>query len=157
MTKTISKRKKCKKAKWLSEEALQISEKRREVKSKGERERYTQLNSREYSRRDKKASLNEQCKEVEENNRRGKTRDLFKNISNTKGTFHAKMSTIKDRNCLDLTEAEDIKKRWQLYKKDLYDPDNHDGVVTHLEPDILECKVKWALGNMTLNKASESD
>ena len=109
--------------------------------------------------RDKKAFLSDQGKEIEENNRMGKTRDLFKKTRDTKGTFHAKMSTIKDRNSMDLTEAEDIKKRWQeyieeLYKKDLCDPDNHDGVITHLEPDILECKVKWAVGSITMNKAS---
>ena len=106
--------------------------------------------------------ISDQCKEREENNRMGKTRDLFKNIRDTKGTFHAKMGSIKDRNCMDPTEAEDIKKRWQeyteeLHKKDLHDPDNHDGVVTHLEPDILECKVKWALESNTANKASEGD
>ena len=100
--------------------------------------------------RDKKAFLSDQCKETEENNRMGKNRNLFKKIRDTKGTFHAKMGTIKDRNGMDLTEAENIKKRWQeyteeLYKKDLHDPDNHDGVITHLESDILECKVKWAL------------
>ena len=111
------------------------------------------------ARRDKKAFLSDQCKEIEENNRMGKTRDLFKNVRDTKGTFHAKMGTIKDRNGMVLTEAEDIKKRWQesteeLYKKDLHDPDNHDGVITHLEPDILECKVKRALGSITSNKAS---
>ena len=99
--------------------------------------------------RDKKAFLSDQCKDIEENNRMGKSRDLFKKISDTKGTFHAKMGSIKDRNDLDLTEAEDIKKRWQeyteeLYKKDLHDQDNHDGVITHLEPDILEYEVKWA-------------
>ena len=104
------------------------------------------------ARRDKKAFLSDQCKEIEENNRMGKTRDLFKEIRNTKGTFHAKMGTIKDRNDMDLTEAENFKKMWQvyteeLYKKDLHDPDNYDGVITHLEPDILECKVKWALGS----------
>ena len=104
----------------------------------------------------------DQCKEIEENNRIGKTRNLFKKIGDTKGTFHAKMGTIKDRDGMDLTEAEDIKKRWQecteeLYKKDLHDQDNHDGVVTHLEPDILECKVKWALGSITINKASGGD
>ena len=109
--------------------------------------------------RDKKAFLRDQCKEIEEKNRMGKTRDLFKKIRDTKGTFHAKMGSIKDRNGLDLTEAEDIKKRWQeytgeLYKKDLHDPDNHDGVITHLEPDILECGVKWVLGRITMNKAS---
>ncbi len=114
------------------------------------------------ARRDKKAFLSDQCKEIEENNRMGKTRDLFKKIRDTKGTFHAKMGSIKDRNGMYLTEAEDIKKRWQeyteeLYKKDLHDPDNQDGVITHLEPDILECEVKWALGSITTNKASGSD
>src|SRR5574341_675763 len=126
--------KKCKKAKWLSGEALQIAVKRREVKSKGEKERYKHLNA-EFQRiasRDKK------------------------------GTFHSKMGSKKDRNGMDLTEAEDIKKRWQdyteeLYKKDLHDPDNHDGVITHLEPDILECEVKWALESITMNKASGGD
>ena len=144
--KIILKKKKCKKAKWLSEEALQIAEKRREVKSKREKERFTHLNAefQRIARRDKKAFLSDQCKEIEENNRMGKTRDLFKKIRDTKGTFHAKMGTIKDRNGMDLTEAEDIKKMWQeyteeLYKKDLIDPDNHDGVFTNLEPDILEC------------------
>ena len=105
------------------------------------------------ARRDKKAFLSNQCKEIEENNRMGKTRDLFKKIRGTKRTFHAKIGTVKDRNGMNLTEAEDIKKRWQeyteLYKKDLYHSDNHDGVITHLEPDILECKVKWALGSIT--------
>ena len=148
MTKTIPKKRK--KAKWLSEEALQIAEKRREAKGKGERERYTQLNAQlqRTARRDKKAFLSDQCKEIEENKRTGKTRDLFKKIGDTKGTFQAKMGTIKDKNGVDLTEAKDIKKRWQeytdLYRKALHDPDNHDGVITHLEPDILECKVKWA-------------
>ena len=124
--------------------------KRKEVKSKGEKERYTHLNAefQRIARRDKKAFLSDQCKETEENNRMGKTRVLFKKIRDTKGTFHAKVGSIKDRNGMDLTEAEDIKKRWQeyteLYKKDLYDPDNHNGVITHLEPDILECEVKWA-------------
>ena len=153
---TILKKKKCKKAKWLSEEALQIAEKRREAKGKGEEERYTHLNAefQRVARRDKKAFLSNQCKEIEENNRRGKSRDLFKKIRDTKGTFHAKMGTIKDRNGLDLTEAEDIKKRWQeyteeLYKKNLHGPDNHNGVVTHLGPDILECVVKWASGSIT--------
>ena len=147
--KTIPKGKKCKKAKWLSEEALQIAVKRREVKSKGEKERYTHLNAefQRIARRDKKAFLSDQCKEIEENKTMGKTRDLFKKIRDTKGTFHTKMGSIKDRNGMDLTEAEDIKKRWQeyteeLYKKDLHDPDNHDGVITHLEPDFLECEVK---------------
>ena len=108
--------------------------------------------------KDKKAFLSDQCREIEENNRMGKTRDLFKKIRDTKGTFHAKMGTIKDRNSMDLTEAEEIKKRWheytKLYKKDLHNPDNHDGVITHLKPDILECRVKWALGSITTNKAS---
>ena len=106
------------------------------------------------ARRDKKAFLNDHCKEIEENNRMGKTRDLFKKIRDTKGTFYAKMGSIKDRDYKDLTEAEDIKKRWQeyteeLYKKDLHDPDNHEGVIIHLEPDILECEVKWALESIT--------
>ena len=147
--KTIPKKKKCKKAKWLSEEALQIAEKRREVKGNGERKRYTPFNAefQRIARRDKKAFLSDQCKEIEENNRMGKTRDLFKKIKDTKETFHAKMGTIKDRNGKDLTEADDIKKRWQeyteeLYKKYLHDQDNHDGVITDLEPDILECEVK---------------
>ena len=113
------------------------------------------------ARTDKKAFLSDQCEEIEENNKMGKTRDLFKKIGDTKGIFHAKMGTIKDRNGTDLTEAEDIKKRWQeyteLYKKDLNDPDNHNGVITHLEPDILECEVKWALGSITMNKASGGD
>ena len=114
------------------------------------------------ARSDKKAVLIDQCKEIEENNRMGKTRDLFKKIRATKGTFHAKTGTIKDRNGMDLTEAEDIKKRWQEYteepcKKDLHDPDNHNGVISHLEPDILECKVKSALGSITTNKASGGD
>ena len=146
--KTILMEKKCKKAKWLSEEALQIAVKRREVKSKGEKERYFHLNaeSQRIARRDKKAFLSNQCKEIEENNSMGKTRDLFKKIRDTKGTFHTKMGSIKDRNGMDLTEAEDNKKRWQeyteeLYKKDLHDPDNHNGVITHLESDILECEV----------------
>ena len=111
------------------------------------------------ARRDKKDFLSNQCKEIEENNRMRKTRDLFKKIRETKGTFHAKMDSIKDRNGSDLREAEDIKKRWQeyteeLYKKDIHDPDNHDGVITHIEPDILECEVKWALESITKNKAS---
>ena len=163
MIKTIPKTKKCKKTKWLSEEALQIVEKR-EAKDKGEKERYIHLNAefQGIARRDKKAFLIDQCKETEENNRMGKTRDLFKKIRDTKGTFHAKMGTIKDRNGMDLTEAEDIKKRWQEYteeldKKDLHDPDNHNGGITYLEPDILECEIKWALGSITINKASGSD
>ena len=145
-------------------EAVQIAVKRREVKSKGEKERYKHLNAefQRIARRDKKAFLSDQCKETEEDNRMGKTRGLFKKIKDTKGTFHAKMCTIKDRNGRDLTEAEDIKKRWQEYteeihEKDLNDPDNHDGVITHLEPDILEREVKWALGSITMNKASGGD
>ena len=137
---------------------LQIAEKRREVKGKEERERYTKLNSKFQiiARRDKKAFLRDQCQEIEENNRMRKTRDLFKKITYTKGIFHAKMDTIKDRNGKGL--AEQIKKRWQeyteeLYKKGLNDTDNHDGVVTHLESNILECEVKWALGGITTNKA----
>src|SRR5574340_186208 len=137
--------KKCKKAKWLSGEALQMAVKRREGKSKGEEERYKHLNAefQRIARRDKKAFLSNQCKEIEENNRMGKTRDLFKKTRDTKGTFHAKMGLIKDRNGRDLTEAEDIKKRWQeyteeLYKKDLHDQDNRDGVITHLQPGVLE-------------------
>ena len=121
------------------------------MKSKGEKERYKHPNAefQRIARRDKKAFLSDQCKEIEENNRMGKTRDLFKKIRDTKGTFHAMLGSIKDRNGMDLTEAEDTKKRWQeyteeLYKKELHDPDNHDGVITHLEPDILECEVKWA-------------
>ena len=155
--------KKCKKAKWLSEEALQIAVKRRQVKSKGEKERYSYLNAefQRIARRDKKAFLSDQCKEIEESNRMGKTTDLFKKIRDTKRTFHAKMDSIKNINGMDLTEAEDIKKRWQeytkLYKKDLHDPDNHHGVITHLEPDILECEVKWALGSISTNKASGGD
>ena len=157
--KTIPKKNKCKKAKWLSGEALQIAVKRREVKGKGAKERYPHLNAeiQRIARRDKKAFLSDQCKEIEENNRMGKTSNLFRKIRDTKGTFHAKMGTTKDRNGMDLTEAEDIKKRWQeyteeLYEKDLHNPDNHDGVVTHLEPDILECEVKWALGSITTIK-----
>ena len=148
----------------MSEEALQIAEKRREVKGKGEEERFTHLNVefQRIARRDKKDFLSNQCKEIEENNRSGKKDFLFKKIRDTKGTFHAKIGSIKDRNGMDLTEAEDIKKKWQeyikeLYKKDLHDPDNHNGVITHLEPDILECKVKQALGSITMNKASGCD
>ena len=114
------------------------------------------------TKRDKKAFVSDQCKEIEENSRMGKTRDLFKKVTDTKGTFHAKMGSIKDRNCMDLTEAEDIKKSWQEYteelcKKDLHDPDNQNGVITHLESYILECEVKWALGSITTNKASGGD
>ena len=138
--------------------------KRREVKSKGEKERDTLLNAefQRIARRDKKAFLSHQCKEIEENNGMGETRDLFKKIRDTKGTFHAKMGSIKDRNGSDLIEVEDIKKKWQeyteeLYKNDLHDPDNHNGMIIHPEPDILECKVKWALGRITTNKASGGD
>ena len=134
------------------------------MKSKGEKERYKHLNAefQKLARRDKKVFLRIHCKEIEENNRMEKTRDLFKKIRDTKGTFHAKMGTIKDRNGMDLTEAEDIKKRWQeyteeLYKKELHDPDNHDGVITDLKPDILEREVKWALESITMNKASGGD
>ena len=160
-TRTILKKKKCKKANWLSEEALQIAVKRREAKSKGEKERYTHLNAefQRIARRKKKAFLSDQCEEIEENNIMVKTRDLFQKIRDTKGIFYAKMGSISDRNGIDLIEAEDIKKRWQeyteeLYKKDLHDPDNHNGVITHLEPDILECEVKWDLGSITMNKPS---
>ena len=149
-----------KKAKWLSGEALQIAVKRREVKSKGEKERYKHLNAefQRIARRDMKAFLSDQHKEIEETNRMGKTRDFFKKIRDTKGIFHAKMGSIKDRNGMDIRETEDIK-RWQeyteeLYKKDLHDPVNHDGVITYLEPEILECEVKWALESITTNKAS---
>ena len=150
---------KCKKEKWLSEEASQIAEERREAKGKGQRERYTQLNAefQRIARGDKKTFLNEQCKET-----RGKKTEWerlgisSRKLGDTKGKFHAKMGTIKDRNCKDLIEAEEIKKRWQvyteeLYKKGLNDPDNHDGVVT---PNILEYEVKWALGSITRNKPS---
>ena len=133
------------------------------MKGKGERERYTQLNAefQRTAKRDKKAFLSDQCKEIEENNRRGDTRDFFKKIRDTKGTFHAKMGTRMDRNDMDLTDEEDIKKRWQQYteelcKKNLHDPNNHDGVSTHLEPDILEWEVKWALESI-MNKASGGD
>ena len=142
---------------------LKIGEKRTEVKGKGERERHTQLNAgfQRVAKKYKKAFLRDQCKEIEENNRMGKTRDCFKKIRDTKGTFHAKMGLIKDRNGMGLSEAEGIKKRGQeyteVYKKDLHNPDNHDGVITHLEPDILECEVKWALGSITTNKASGCD
>ena len=138
--------------------------KRREVKSKEEKERYTHFNAefQKIPKRDKKAFLSDQCKEVKENNRMGKTRDLFEKIRDTKGTFHVKMGSIKDRNCRDLTEVEDKKKRWQayteeLYNKDLHDPDNHDGVITHQEPDILEREVKWVLRSITMNIASGGD
>ena len=145
-------------AKWLSEESSQIAVKRRKAKGKGEKGRYTHLNAefQRIARRGKKIFLSNQCKEIEENKRMEKT------IRDTKGTFHAKMGSIKDRNCMDLTEAEDIKKRWQeytekLYKKDLHNPDNHDGVISYLEPEILDSEVKWALESITMNKASGGD
>ena len=138
--------------------------KRRKAIGKGEKEKYAHLNAefQRIARRDEEGFLSDQCKETEENNRMGKTRDLFKKIRDTKGTFHAKMGTIKDRNGMELTEAEDMKKKWQeyteeLYRKELHDPDNHNGVITHLESDILECEVKWALGSITMNKASGGD
>ena len=137
---------------------------KKRMKGKGEKERYTHLNSeiKRTSRRDMKAFLSDQCKEIEENNRMGKTKDLFKKIRNTKGIFPAKMGSIKDRNGMDLTEIEDIKKRGQeytqeLYRKDINDPENHDGMITHLELDILECEVKRALGSIITNKASGGD
>ena len=139
--KIIPKEKKCKKSKWLSGEGIQIAVKGREVENKGEKKRYKHLNAefQRIARRDKKAFLSNQCKDIEENNRMGKTRDLFKKIRDTRGIFHAKMGSIKDRNGMDLTEAEDIKKRWQEYTEELYLPDidNHNSVITHLEPDIL--------------------
>ena len=135
--------------------------KRREAKSKREKESYSHLNAefQRIARKDKKSFLSDKCKEIKENNRVGKTRDLFKKITDTKGTFLAKMGLIKDRNCIDLREAEDIKKggkntQKNCTKKELHDPDNHNDVIAHLEPDILECKVKWALGRITTNKAS---
>ena len=150
----------------MSEEALQIAVKIREAKAKEERERYIQFNAefQRIDRRNKKAFLSDQCKEIEVNNRMGKPRDLFKKTGDTKGTFHAKIGIIQDRNSMDLTEAEEIKKWWQEYteelykkKKDLHEPDNHDGVITHLEPGILECEVKWALVSITTNKAGGGD
>ena len=151
-------------AKLFSGEAVQTARNRREVKGKGEKERYTHLDAefQRIARRGKKAFLRDQCKEIEENNGMGKSRDLFKKIRDTKGTFHAKMGSIKDRNGMDLTEAEEIKKRWQeyteeLYKNDLHDPDSYNGVIIHLEPDILEHEVKWAFGSITTNKASGGD
>ena len=148
----------------MSEEALKIAKKRRQAKDKGEEEIYTHLNAefQRIARRDNKAFLSDQCEEIEENNRIGKTKVLFKKIRDTKGTFIAKMNMTKDRNGMDLTEAEDIKKRWQeyteeLYKIDLPDPDNHDSVIPHPEPDILEWEVKWTLGRITTSKASGGD
>ena len=147
MIKTVTKKKKYKKAKWLSEKALQIAEKR-EAKGKGKKAIYTHQNAefQRTAKRDKKAFLGDQCKKIEESNRMGRTRDLFKKIRDTKGTFHAKDGLNKGQKWYGPKEAEDIKKRWQeyteeLYKKDLHDPDNHDGVITHLGSDILECEV----------------
>ena len=147
----------------MSEEATNSCRKKRSERQ-GRLKKYTQLNAefQRIARRDKKAFFSNQCKELEENNKMGKTRDLFKKIRDTKGIFHAKMGSIKDRNSLDLTEAEDIEKRWQeymeeLYKKDLHDSDNHDDVITNLEPDTLECEVKWAIESITTNKASGGD
>ena len=155
--------KKCKKAKWLSGGGLTNSceKKRRKAKEK-RKDKHLNAEFQRIARRDKKAFFSDQCKEIEENNRMGKTRDLFKKIRDTEGTFHANMGSIKDRNGMDLTEAEDIKKRWQeyteeLYRKELHDPDNRDDVITSLEPDILECEVKWALESITMNKASRDD
>ncbi|XP_060125802.1 uncharacterized protein LOC132591374 [Zootoca vivipara] len=163
-TKTIPRKRKCKKAKWLSNEALQIAEERRQAKCKGDRERYRKLNAdfQKTARRDKRVFLNEQCKEIEENNRMGKTRDLFKKIGDMKGTFHTKITIIKDKSGKDLTEAEDIKKRWQEYTEELYQKDMEvsytpGSVVADLEPDILESEVKWALESTANNKASGSD
>ena len=141
---------------------MQTAEKRREEKGKGEKERYSHLNAefQRIARRDQKAFLSDQCKEIEETNRIGKTRDLFKKIRDTKGTFHTKLDAVKDRNSTDLTKSEDIRecqKHTELYKKDLDHPDNRNDVITHLEPDILECKVKWALESITMNKASGGD
>uniref|UniRef100_A0A670J2L0 Reverse transcriptase domain-containing protein n=1 Tax=Podarcis muralis TaxID=64176 RepID=A0A670J2L0_PODMU len=163
-TKTIPMKRKCKKAKWLSNEALQIAGERRQAKCKGDRERYRKLNAdfQKIARRDKKAFLNKQCKEIEENNRMGRTRDLFKKIGDMKGTFRSKITIIKDKSGKDLTEAEDIKKRWQEYTEELHQKDmdvsyTPGSVVADLEPDILESEVKWALESTANNKASGSD
>ena len=161
VTKTIPQKKKYKKATWLFKEALQITEERKEVKNKGKWEINIQLKKdfQRRTRREKKAFFNKQCKEIEENNRMGKTRNISKKIRDIKGNFPAKMGMIKGRNSKELTEAEEIKKRWQeyteeLYKKSLNDTDNHNGMLTHIEQDILECEVKWALGSINTNKAS---
>ena len=160
--KTIPMEKKCKKAKWLSEEALQIAVKKREVKSKGEKERQKHLNAefQRIARRDKKAFYSDQCKEIEEKNRMGKTRSLQEN-QRYQGNISCKDGLDKGQKWYEPNRAEDIKKRWQeyteLYKKDLHDLDNQDGVIAHLEPDILECEVKWALESITVNKASGGD
>ena len=146
----------------MSEEALQIAEKRSQ--RQGQRERYTHLNAefQRIAKKDKKAFLSNQCREIKENNRMGKTRDLFKKIRDTKGTFHAKLGTIKDRNGTDQTEQKILRRggkntQKNYTKKKLHDADNHDGMITHLEPDILECEVKRALGSITTNKASRGD
>ena len=164
VTKNIPNKKNCKKPNGWFEEALQIAEERREVKRKGEREKYTQLNAdfMRIAKREKNVFFNEQCKEIAENNRMRKTKDLFKKSGDIKGVFQARMGTPKDRNDNDLTEAEKIWKRWQeyteeLYRKDLNDQDNCDGMITHLEPGVLECEVKWALGSTVMNKASGGD
>ena len=164
VNKTIQKKKNSKKAKWLSEEALQIARERRQMKSRGERERCMKLNAdfQKTVPRSKNAFFNERCINLEENNRRGKTRDLFRKIGDIKGTFCPKMGTIKDINRRDLVDAEEIKESWKeyierLYKRGLNDPDNHNGVATHLEPDVLECEVKWVLGSIAANKASGGD
>ena len=156
--KTIPKKKRHKKEKWLSEETLQTAKKRREAKGKREKERYIHLNAdfQRIASRNKKAFLSDQCKEIEEDNRKGKPRDVFKKIRDIKRALHAKMGITKDRNGMNLTEAEDIKKRWQEYTEELY-KNNHDGVITHLEPDLLECEVKWALGSITMNNVSGGD
>ena len=164
LPKTSPRRRNAERAKWVSEEALQIVEKRREVKGKGEKERYIHPNAvfQRIPRRRNKAFLSDQCKEIEGNNRMSKTRDVFKKIRDTKGTFHAKMGSIKDRNCMGLKKEKILRRRgkntWKNYqKKDLHDPANHDRVITHLEPDTLECEVKWALGSITMNEASGTD
>ena len=145
----------------ISEEALKIAVKRKEAKDKGEKERHTHLNAefQRIARRDKKAFLSEQCKEIGENSRMGKTIEISSRKSEIPRKHFMQRYKYRTENGMDLTEAEDIKKRWQeyteeLYKKDLHDPDNHDGVISHLEPDILECEVKWALESITTNKAS---
>ena len=159
VNKTIPK--KSKKAKWLSEEALQIAEERREEESKGEQDRYIQLNAKfqRIAQRDKKAFFNEQCIKLEENNRQGKIRDLFRKTGNIKGLFCPNMGTMKDRNGRDLVDTEEIKKRWEermeeLYKTYFNELDYYDGVDSHPEPDILECEVKWTLGSTIVNKTS---
>ena len=164
VNKTIPKKKQSKKAEWISEEALQIGEEQREVKSKGQREKYLQLNAefQKLAITDTKAFFNEQCLIIDENSKRGKTRDLFRKIGNIKKAFHTKMGTIRDKNCRDLVNAEQINKRWneyteELYKKDLNKLDYNDGVVSHPELEILECKVKWALRSIAVNRVSGCD